>query len=327
MIVFRNQLPRKNDFYDYEPPVETEATKEVPSPVNLCQVCGCRGPLFCGKCKAVSYCGQQHQKIDWRGSHKERCGKPEDKRPANDFVFPEFEIVLDQEEEVGFSVLLLHKNLLILLIFQFQEQTSKESENEAEKRRLKEYEDLKKSGKLGEMSEISEQDLTEFAESKEDKTFGKFKKAIKSSPDQILRYDRNGSALWISKHNILDPSKIPNCGLCNGTRTFEFQVMPQALNYLKNYDLDWGILAVYTCKNDCDVKSSYVKEFVYKQDVVKTEDGDDEIDIEKLQAKVRGKQENVASSSVGSKKSNPKKEKPSKKPQKSNMFNDNDEWD
>lgn len=102
LIVFRNQLPRKNDFYDYEPPVETEATKEVPSPVNLCQVCGCRGPLFCGKCKAVSYCGQQHQKIDWRGSHKERCGKPEDKRPANDFVFPEFEIVLDQEEEVGF---------------------------------------------------------------------------------------------------------------------------------------------------------------------------------------------------------------------------------
>lgn len=101
LIAFRSQLPRKNDFYDFEPPVETEDTKEVPSPVNLCQVCGCKGPLFCGKCKKVSYCGQLHQKIDWKSSHKENCGKDEVEKGGNsEFTFPEYEIVLEQEEIV-----------------------------------------------------------------------------------------------------------------------------------------------------------------------------------------------------------------------------------
>lgn len=307
LIAFRSQLPRKNDFYDYEPPIETEETKEIPSPVNLCQVCGCRGPLFCGKCKTISYCGQLHQKIDWRSNHKENCGKSEVNKHKSDFLFPEYEIVLEQEE---------------------MESTPKETEKEAEKRRLKEYEELKSSGKIGEMAEISEQDLNEFAESKEDKTFGKFKKAIKSSPEQILRYDRNGSVLWISRQNILNSSEIPKCESCKGPRTFEFQVMPQTLNYLKNYDLDWGILAIYTCKNDCDVKSKYVKEFVYKQDIVKTEDDESEIDIEKLQANVSKQQEMPSSSSNSGNKKNPKKEKKAvKKPQTNNAFKDNDDWE
>lgn len=74
------------------------------------------------------------------------------------------------------------------------------------------------------MSEISEADLSEFAESREDKVFGKFKKVIAANPEQIIRYSRGGSPLWISNHETLNENKIPSCEICNESRTFEFQV-------------------------------------------------------------------------------------------------------
>lgn len=96
IFVFRNQLERKNDFYSFDPPDDAMETEEVASPVKLCHVCGCRGPLACAKCKTINYCGPTHQKIDWRCGHKESCNKTE----INEFLFPEFEIVIEREEVV-----------------------------------------------------------------------------------------------------------------------------------------------------------------------------------------------------------------------------------
>ena len=48
---------------------------------------------------------------------------------------------------------------------------------------------------------------------------------------------------------------------------FSRQIMPHALNLLKNDLLDWGTLAVYTCSKSCDTEG-YVREFVYRQDFV-----------------------------------------------------------
>ena len=51
--------------------------------------------------------------------------------------------------------------------------------------------------------------------------------------------------------------------------------MPQLLVYLKIENIlnsiDWGILAVYTCKDSCTPISKYVQEYVYKQDIIKDE--------------------------------------------------------
>lgn len=47
-----------------------------------------------------------------------------------------------------------------------------------------------------------------------------------------------------------------------------FQIMPQLLLSLRNENLDWGIVVVYTCEQSCDTDSHYVKEFVYKQDCI-----------------------------------------------------------
>lgn len=44
--------------------------------------------------------------------------------------------------------------------------------------------------------------------------------------------------------------------------------MPQLLNKLKNDSIDWGVIAIYTCANDCDIGQKYFQEYAYKQDIV-----------------------------------------------------------
>ncbi|KAL1398414.1 hypothetical protein pipiens_008991 [Culex pipiens pipiens] len=140
---------------------------------------------------------------------------------------------------------------------------------EAERKQMEEYERLVSEGKTGELSELPESELDNYSGQIEDKHFDKFKKRIEADPDQILRYDRKGAPLWLSP---VVPESIPACDQCGGPRKFEFQIMPQLLNSLKNENIDWGTLAVYTCEQSCDpADRGYVKEFVYKQDVVNTE--------------------------------------------------------
>lgn len=132
----------------------------------------------------------------------------------------------------------------------------------------------------GGKAEITEADLKDFEETKQDKRFEKFKKTIELYEEQILRYERHGKPVWISDYQVFDSSKVPNC-VCSGRRTFEFQIMPQMLNYLGNYDLDWGVITVYTCENDCDIDGKYVHEYPIKQDIMHSDElvG---IDIDKI---------------------------------------------
>lgn len=43
--------------------------------------------------------------------------------------------------------------------------------------------------------------------------------------------------------------------------------MPQLLNSYKDLNVDWGIIAIYTCKQSCNTNDNYVDEFCYKQDI------------------------------------------------------------
>lgn len=49
------------------------------------------------------------------------------------------------------------------------------------------------------------------------------------------------------------------------------QVMPQLLNYLKadrlGRSVDWGVLAIFTCAESCELGIGYTEEFVWKQDI------------------------------------------------------------
>lgn len=71
---------------------------------------------------------------------------------------------------------------------------------------------------------------------------------------QVLRYDRGGSAL---PYGPSSTSTAPACEACGSKRTFEAQVMPQAIALLDQGETDpalecgWSTIHVYTCAADC----------------------------------------------------------------------------
>ncbi|XP_028359781.1 programmed cell death protein 2 isoform X1 [Phyllostomus discolor] len=246
--VFRNQLPRENDFYSHEPPAE-EPPPETGEPVRLqllsgprlCRVCGCLGPKTCSGCHRAHYCSRDHQTLDWRAGHRQACGQAENSDntvPDHNFLFPEFEIVIETEDEITPEVL--------------------EREDESEV--------------TGSMAEAPEEELDSMAkhESTEDKIFQKFKTKVALEPEQVLRYGRGIAPVWISGESIPREEDIPDCP-CGAKRIFEFQVMPQLLNHLEadrlGRSVDWGVLAVFTCADSCGLGAGYAEEFVWAQDV------------------------------------------------------------
>ncbi|XP_035538005.1 programmed cell death protein 2 isoform X2 [Morone saxatilis] len=258
MKVFRSQLPRRNEFYPYNPPPEDEPPSD-PTPdqsvlpvsgVKLCWVCGCPGSKACSRCHTVTYCGKQHQTLHWKHTHKKECCKEVTMDtpsivPTSPFLFPEFELVTEPEEDEE----------------EEEEKDTKETEEEEEEAGADSLADT-----------LEETDLEEMAmhETEDNKVFQRFKKKIAPEPHQVVRYSRGGSPLWISSQHIPSDQDVPPC-TCGAKRIFEFQVMPQLLNSLcvdsKGASIDWGTLAVYACSASCYHDDQYCPEFIWKQDV------------------------------------------------------------
>ncbi|KAM6950239.1 programmed cell death protein 2 [Lycodopsis pacificus] len=250
--VFRCQLPRRNEFYPYDPPPEDEPPSD-PEPdqsvlsvpgIKLCWVCGCPGSKACSRCHTVSYCGKHHQTLHWKHTHKRECCSQEASVvTTSTFLFPESELVTEPEEE---------KNT-----------KDAEEEEEEEEQGIEDCPPL--------ADALAEADLEEMAlhETENNKVFQRFKKRIAPEPHQVVRYSRGGSPLWVSSQHIPLDQDIPAC-TCGAKRTFEFQVMPQLLNSLcvdsTGASIDWGTLAVYTCSASCNHEDQYCSEFIWKQD-------------------------------------------------------------
>ncbi|TEA29172.1 hypothetical protein DBR06_SOUSAS21610002 [Sousa chinensis] len=115
--VFRNQLPRRNDFYAYEPPSEDPPLEtgesvclQLESGAHLCRVCGCLGPKTCSRCHKAHYCSKEHQTLDWRLGHKQACTQegetPEEELDSmakhesrEDRIFQKFKTKISSEPE------------------------------------------------------------------------------------------------------------------------------------------------------------------------------------------------------------------------------------
>lgn len=150
----------------------------MPSPVRLCLVCGGRGPLSCGKCKSAHYCGATHQKIDWSlGEHKQICGtdafdvQKSIGNPKHTVLFDEFELVTEPEQQT--------------------DATDGESDEHAEERRLKDYEQFLAEQKAKAtddvLKDVPDEDFNKYAsEIDEDVVFGKFKKRIELDNEQVI---------------------------------------------------------------------------------------------------------------------------------------------
>ncbi|CAL1545453.1 unnamed protein product [Lymnaea stagnalis] len=257
--IFRSQLPLVNNFYSDSPPSE-ELTPNEDITIfphaglfqSLCFVCGIRGTKKCSQCKNTHYCSKEHQVLDWKSGHKQTCLQEikNDKKQSSRLLFKEYELVTEDEE--------------------YSEGDSNNSKSDEE--RLLEYENLIRSPQLKELDgkyQAEDLEKSATAETEDDKLFLKFKRRVDTEPSQVLRYEKGGEPLWVSAHHKPSPEDIPFCS-CGSQRIFEFQVMPQLLNYLSvdklDSSVDWGTLCVYTCKESCSTGNSYKEEFIWKQD-------------------------------------------------------------
>ncbi|KPP59670.1 programmed cell death protein 2-like, partial [Scleropages formosus] len=252
--VFRSQLPRRNEFYSYDPPPEEEPVESdvdagvLRSGLKLCRVCGCLGPKSCSRCHSATYCSKEHQTMDWRAAHKNECAGKESSGAGglNTFLFPEFELVTEPEDL---------------------------PDNDDEQSDAPEQMRGNLSSDCGSLQndEWEEKELEDMAmhETEDSKVFQRFKRRTAPEPHQVLRYCRGGSPLWVSAEHVPSADTIPDCA-CGAKRVFEFQVMPQLLNHLHvdtpDVSIDWGTLAVYSCEYSCDQGNSYWPEFIWKQD-------------------------------------------------------------
>lgn len=99
-----------------------------------------------------------------------------------------------------------------------------------------------------------------------DNAYKVFKRFDKLIPGNIVRYsfDANSKPLFYSDYGQFDAKKVKPCHHCGAPRFFEFQINAQLLSVLKPLvELDWGIVAVFSCSKSCLVKNQkYVREHV-----------------------------------------------------------------
>uniref|UniRef100_A0A1I8ELJ9 MYND-type domain-containing protein n=1 Tax=Wuchereria bancrofti TaxID=6293 RepID=A0A1I8ELJ9_WUCBA len=239
---FRCTLPRFNDFYAFEQPIDPDLEGDVPDPFwkqtypHLCQICGCSATKKCARCESAWYCSREHQAIDWSSTHKKKCCK----QSSNE----------DQ--------LQLHLSTI-------PNSEEKDDENDWMKR--------KRSIAINAFSPCDSangdlEDLEDFAD--KDTAFKYFNKVVALNPEQVLRYSRGGEPLLATDH-APPPEAIPPCSLCGSERQFELQLMPHLLALIGVDDLgksiDWATLMLYTCAQNCHVPNDgYAEEYVHKQD-------------------------------------------------------------
>ncbi|XP_066260026.1 programmed cell death protein 2-like [Euwallacea similis] len=102
-----------------------------------------------------------------------------------------------------------------------------------------------------------------------DKMFHHFLTRIKSNPEQILRYNREGSPLLL--YPLHD--QIGVCKYCKKELIFEFQLIPTLISKLRlSCDppycnrLDFGTVLIYTCRDCCwEPNDSFKEETVIVQ--------------------------------------------------------------
>jgi pre-rRNA-processing protein TSR4 len=265
--VFRCQLPRNNDFYPSDPPEESDdwrpdVGRAEDHGTKLCRLCGCKADKHCAGCKKVSYCSREHQTIDWKkGGHKTECraGELDGKTRSSLVNLPEFELETEEAEKEDFP--------------DSSDEDDEGGGEDADVEEKRKFVKMKMEGKTG---DLSEDDVKEVDSDDNDRAVMRFRGAVANSPDQVLRYSAGGKPLWISGEHLPGADLPPKCEVCGSERQFEFQVMPQMLFYLEldedkapgEQSVDWGVLAVYSCKGSCDGDATtfaYKSEYIFRQ--------------------------------------------------------------
>lgn len=163
----------------------------------------------------MNYCCKDHQKIDWSlGGHKTTCGNGSSGNEQQKYFLKEWDLVTEAEK--------------------IDDTTTTTNEEDEEAQRLRDYEEFVSKNKKDDADDVSNEPDEEFekyiAKTDDDKVFHKFKKRVSKDPEQVIRFDRGGTPLWITTQNQALDSDISPCNNCNEPRIFEFQV-----SLLNNY--------------------------------------------------------------------------------------------
>jgi len=209
---------------------------------------------------------REHQLLDWTKGHSEECAQldqaateplekitypdqppraatqrrtqnplpPRKRRFVNDAIFPEFEIVTEQEEEeVSAKAEKLQFKLDIqsgrLLASQEGEGVGADDEDEgADEDTIRQRTETQMQileGYRKHLRSIHGEgfDEEQFEEDNQiDGHFVVFQEIVEHSPDQVLRYSFANQPLWV--HSKGRPTHIPLCSSCGAPRVYEFQV-------------------------------------------------------------------------------------------------------
>ncbi|KRX00943.1 hypothetical protein PPERSA_09549 [Pseudocohnilembus persalinus] len=132
----------------------------------------------------------------------------------------------------------------------------------------------KNNSKSRKSSVVEEDSDDEQDMARKDKAFTVYDIFLGQLGPHVLRFcrDKNSLPLWFSDLNQWTDKDVGNCQHCGKKRIFEFQINNSLLNmYQELLVQDWGIAAIYSCENSCQVKDQeYVEELAMLQ--VGTED-------------------------------------------------------
>ncbi|XP_026192638.1 programmed cell death protein 2 [Cyclospora cayetanensis] len=109
-----------------------------------------------------------------------------------------------------------------------------------------------------------------------DKVFLKLQKRLGRSPLQVIRYSFGGKPLFISPLSEGKEAAGGPCPQCGADRVFEMQLVPAAADEIlkrrhptcASVPVEWGIVAVFTCKEDCIPSSTYTREHAVVQEIL-----------------------------------------------------------
>ncbi|CAH0482382.1 unnamed protein product [Peronospora belbahrii] len=265
---FRLQLPKDNVFYAGES--GAKEMKAIGNKAELCVLCGARATFRCSACHMAQYCSKSHQKDHWTaGGHKQSCAQclethslveSDEARQkmmtkGSKWVFARHDLEIDNEPD------------------------SREAANEYEARMISEYEKTKGQEEDNTDLDVTQQELNEaLGHTKDqDEQYVRFLTRVAIAKNQVLRYCcwENEAVLWVHSEGT-HSGDVPPCERCGSERKFEFQVLPQLLNYL-GVDLqgtlgdiasrtcEWGTLVVYTCAKSCPLETQCAQEFLHYQ--------------------------------------------------------------
>lgn len=222
--VLRTQLPQENPYYPNEK--DDCWAMHIPESwdVNLCKVCGQRGP---GKCPVQGeyFCCRDHQKEYKKYVFNKKDELSDDAEPFLPSVMTASEMVVEEEPSGAKDSKLMAEKAANTMF-----ENDNDSDDELDK-------NMEQSD-LNAMTGAGPETVTKDPETM------KFYDRINSIPDvntQCLRYLRwpekdqcrlTSSPLWIRSDCKPDDESIPPCERCGAARRFEFQLMPQMLHYL-----------------------------------------------------------------------------------------------